>query len=362
MILSNNLIECSNKAHSTKRAKRSHTTRNVAARATVGTGITFSDIISKMEAIFVKSKTNILYFIIGILSEFIPGLDAVFTNYIKLDEATKVTDKFLPCFEKFKTSVQDTKNLASSPFSDMEAKSGSAAKGVKFCEEFKKTIFDYFVAAEKEDYADKAGIWDKMTPEWVLTASYNIGGKIASLDKFCKIIATSRAPKTKAIIIKKFGSVKEYEKECLYFHEKDCDNYNPAAAGIKVFAQKAYSYVSGIVDVGKCVYTLFDSGADPNIIKAKLIIGKLFTVNNFIDAAMGGMVGLVANILTFGIWGGLKGGYYIVQLVNKIASYREAAKLSTNAFQIGKIIGNCIMIVKSFIAGRRRLMKRKYRK
>ena len=91
-----------------------------------------------------------------------------------------------------------------------------------------------------------------------------------------------------------------------------------------------------------------------------MIIGKFFTSGDFIDAAMRGMVGVVANVLTGGLWGGVKGGYYLVELVRKISNFTQKTKESTNAYQLGKIIGNCVMIVKSFLLGRRRrLMKRK---
>jgi len=69
-------------------------------------------------------------------------------------------------------------------------------------------------------------------------------------------------------------------------------------------------------------------------------------------------VGVVLQIITLGAWGGLKAGYYLLELAEKIKKYYDDA-LKDAPFNIGNIVGNGLIIAKSLIAGRRRKLFRK---
>ncbi len=89
-------------------------------------------------------------------------------------------------------------------------------------------------------------------------------------------------------------------------------------------------------------------------------VAKLFA-GDFLAAGASAVLGVVANVLTLGIWGGIKGAYYLVKLGIQIKEfYDEMNKKDADlAFMAGSIIGRGILIAKSLLFGRRRRIKRK---
>lgn len=322
----------------------------------------FADILNILNTLVKKSAENVLFLIFGVISEFVDGFDKVLDSFEKLNKTTKVTKELASCFTGFGAKKEPV-DLSKSPFAAIEAKTGSVADKVKFCESFKENIHENYVKAEKEDAENNKSFWDAVSPDFLNKAVYSIGGKLASKEEFCKKPVTNKCPKLRTVLTKKFGSMKEYERQCLYFHSKDCDDFSPKTAGVKSFANDAYNYMSGLLKAGTCLNEKLSSNSSPGIIQAKAIIGKFFNAQDFVQSAMKGVLGTVANVLTGGLWGGVKGGYYLVKLVNKVNNFKANSVDHKTIYLVGKIIGNCIMIVKSILLGRRRrrLMRRRMR-
>merc|ERR1712160_159673 len=159
-----------------------------------------------------------------------------------------------------------------------------------------------------------------------------IAGKFDSKEKYCSyIVDTPYTPGVALELRKNFGDPKlgqpgsyignmgeeRFREQCLFFHRQDCQQFNPINAGITDFAKKAYKFYEAIVDAGKCIGEKLSDPNNKSIDIAKQQLMKYFTGNaagDFIKGAMGAVLGVVANIMTAGVWGGLKGAYYLVKL------------------------------------------------
>ena len=108
--------------------------------------------------------------------------------------------------------------------------------------------------------------------------------------------------------------------------------------------------LSELIDKTKfCLVNMFNLGE-----KNEPVI-KIFEKSGLNDA-LATAVWTIENIFTFGAWGEIKGGYYIIQLGLDIA---HAYQLTTEdlAFKIGKIFGKGMMIGKSLLLCKRKTKK-----
>lgn len=152
-----------------------------------------------------------------------------------------------------------------------------------------------------------------------------------------------------------------YKQQCLFFHSLDCQTYNPEHIGITAFAQRAYKYYNAIKESGKCIGQKLLNPTDADLIRIKDKLLKYFKGTDMIQSALSAVAGFVANIITLGIWGGVKGAYYLISLGYEIKEFwEEVAKPNAKdiAFKIGGIIGRAILIVKSILMGRRRFKRK----
>jgi hypothetical protein len=97
-----------------------------------------------------------------------------------------------------------------------------------------------------------------------------------------------------------------------------------------------------------------------NILGSETNAPKHFQKSFFHDM-IAGAVGLAANIFTLGAWGGIKGGYYLIQLALDLKKTYDNT-MKDAAFNVGKLIGQGVLIAKSAVLGRRILRHRKNKK
>lgn len=68
-------------------------------------------------------------------------------------------------------------------------------------------------------------------------------------------------------------------------------------------------------------------------------------------------LGVVANVLTFGAWGGIKGGYYLIELGLQLKELYDEITEDV-PFKIGKLVGKAIVIAESLLVGKRKFYRR----
>lgn len=305
-----------------------------------------SDIFTKITAEF-KKPENYFLFLLGVLSEFVPGIKASYPSLAPLAQ------EFIPCFNDFK---EDSSNPVLKEFEEMEKMFITPNDRKKYCEAMKTFISTGYVNCMSYNeqmkstslFAGLTGAAKGYTENLLLTKA-----------EFCeKLGARSQlnCPDVKNFLTKRYKSLANYEKQCLYFHQRDCDQFNPASSGITDFAKKAFRYYNSIKAAGSCIGIKLK---DPNPAIAqglKDLLLQLLSSADFVKSAAGSALGFVANIMTFGTWGALKGGYHLVKLGFKIHDFFTNMAIDTS-FKLGAIIGNAILIVKSILLGRRKRRK-----
>ena len=145
----------------------------------------------------------------------------------------------------------------------------------------------------------------------------------------------------------------QYIEQCEYFADKDCTTFAPSLKNITTFMKSAKGIFDTIWSTKDCIISALK--LIPGL--GDLINGLIEEVVTWAAKAAASVLGSVAlSFLTCGIWAGVKAAYYIIklgiQIYKVIQKYRETRKYDW--FAIGKIVGNAVDIVKSFIGMRRR--------
>jgi len=200
---------------------------------------------------------------------------------------------------------------------------------------------------------------DLHTLESIFSSSYGAldeieknGGAFAYLNYkwFTKketICGTFTLPNTQQFVIRKFGSIENYYNQCMYWLKASCSDYDPDSANLTEFARLAWGAAKSIMNQTQCVLGKVGSNSD----------FKQFLVPNLLDVASGIANGVV-HYLSFGSWGAIKAGYYLIRLGIQIHEFYD--KGEQTPYRVGKIFGTCATIVKSLLLGRRRRRLMKY--
>lgn len=310
-----------------------------------------ADLMAKIAAEF-KKPENYFLFTLGVLSEFVPGVKSSYPTLKPL------AMEFAPCFSNFE---KDKSNPVLEQFEKMEKMFGTTTDRVKHCEAMKSDIFTNFSICNQQ-----ADSLNKLSTKNILGGGI-IGGlaslgisaleaKKKSREEFCNGLWKLECNSLKGQLIQRFKNLDNYIEQCLYFHKKDCSVFNPASQGITEFAKNAFRYYAALKTAGTCIGMKLNDPKNTNLNAAKAALGKYFT-NDFITTAAGQMLGVVANVMTFGVWGALKGAYYLVKLGFQIYDFFNAMTPDTS-FKLGGIVGKAILIVKSIVLGRRRFLRK----
>merc|ERR1711957_759348 len=183
----------------------------------------------------------------------------------------------------------------------------------------------------------------------------------------CYVNGGKRAQK----LVQKFGSMEEYKKQCRYFIGIDCSRFDPSTKNLTSFFKTAYGMFGGIWNSITCIKDVL-----MNIPAFKKAAESL--ANKVLLGIVGAAASALGHYLTMGIWGGIKGAYYIVKVGIKISDFiqkhlkffdairnKTLGKedlmeiLRTQAFAFGEILSHAVSIIKSITIGRRRFKKLK---
>lgn len=164
-------------------------------------------------------------------------------------------------------------------------------------------------------------------------------------------ICTKNLQVQEAMITKKYGSLKNYEDQCKFFANFDCEKFDPETSDLLSFAKKVWGFVSKLYQGGNCIGAILQT--KPEFTKS---LSEYFK-KTYLDKIFNSMGDHAAHLLTLGVWGGLKAGYHLVELGLKIKDFYDGL-LSDPAFSLGGIVGKVILIIKSILVGRRRRFKK----
>jgi len=157
------------------------------------------------------------------------------------------------------------------------------------------------------------------------------------------------------------GFTKEsFIEQCIAFAELDCNNLGPSLTNMTSFFKSAKEiYVSAttqmtcIVDAIKLI---------PGVEEAMEEFDEAVTLFNdwFAQAVQGTYIGYALNVLTGGIWAGVKSAYYIIKLgvrvyqaIKKYTAEYTASGLF-NWLDYGEILGIAYQVGESLTGARRR--------
>lgn len=294
---------------------------------------------------------NILYFGLGVLSVFNTYFDTLYRNIqpviakfrqcaTSVVDAIKLVGTTLETKDKEEDSISKDKNII-----EFLANMKDNASQIAYCKKVKAENEEIYDRAEVKKNDRDYDIFDL----FALFFKTTVGKKFATSTEYCQQVYTLK-PKHQAEIAERFTSIENYIQQCMYFKELDCDKIN-AEPGIMDFIGKAYKYYKVINSVKTCIVNVLGSDDTKSNQFQK----------SFLHDIIAGAVGVTANIFTFGAWGGIKGGYWLIQLaIDLKTAYDDTMK--DLAFNIGKLIGKGVMIAKSIILGRRKLRHRKDRR
>ena len=95
---------------------------------------------------------------------------------------------------------------------------------------------------------------------------------------------------------------------------------------------------------------------DPTTIihKVKSNFENIFTLENGLKNVFNGAM----QYLTSGLWGGIKGSYHLIEILDEINNFKVRSLDVENLVPLGYIVGLCIRAVKMFASGGRKLRRR----
>jgi len=356
--IARNKLQSLSKSHShTKSARRAAKRSTTLTKKTVMLGEAenvmtlyelFTSILPQVE--------NLFKFVMGFICEHV---SEICTIYTKIKQATAVWTNVKTCFETIKTSYTTiTKNLDSTTQETLQKVEVQGAKthgDETLCKTVKVQIKKTF-----EDNTSGLGaifgfVATLLLPgsghvvQGVTNSLVSMSQPLHDIDSMCNSYTDHR----KAELIEQFGSLARYKEQCEYFAKQDCSQFNPATVNIKEFFKKVVGIAGAVKESVKCIFDTIKSVTD--LFNISEIIGKWLAK---LAAKIG--INIAANVLTLGIWAGIKAAYYIVKLGIKIYKFIVAWKAgNADVFELGRIIANAGDIIQSLMAMRRKrkLMK-----
>lgn len=316
-------------------------------------------------------EENILYFLLGILSEFSPAFDAFYKS-IKgyIGEIKQCYSAISKAFDEISSKIKEkaeapekiknNKNIAA-----FYAKTEDPEKIKSYCESVKKETEEVLDLSQLTQQNRQYDIFSEIVAI-IKKAKFKL---FASNIEYCTQVYYLKTTPTEDII-KKFGSVKFFVKQCIFFKNLSCDKMN-LEIGLVEFVTKALKYYDMSNNLLTCIVSIYDEingndkdkkkkdekkdgkkGEKKDEKKDPVILGSTLLT----DALANGL-GLVANIFTLGTWGGVKGGYYLIKIAIDLKEIWDDVNKNF-PYKVGKLIGKGILVAKSVILGKRRRNKK----
>jgi len=296
-----------------------------------------SEVLARMTDLTKKSALSWFYLIMGVIGEYIPDLGKQWAA-IK-----NIADQFKGCVTAFPENAYDASKISN--VKSFENKYNSKDEKEKFCMKAKEDVHKFYIAAHDEN------------PDGSAMPTFT--GWFKSKAKICEDINKYKVPKLKAKIAKEYGSYQEFYGQCVYFQEVDCDTFEPMTGGLTSFTDKVSKTIQSITVGGECIGKTLMAGTGADMEKVKKVLKGLFGSGiGILQFLLQNALGAVANVVTMGLWGGVKAGYYLIDLGFGIKQVYDKIKGPHDwrdvMWFIGELFGKAIKIVKSLILGRRR--------
>jgi len=322
----------------------------------------------------VQTPIHIAFFTMGILSNWFPKIEDI---YIKIKDLHYF---FNPCYNLTKKTWAMIKGHSKSQETDPSKKAEHDKEQSGIQEEIAQEE-DKIAEFEKKDdeTSDKKKkkickkakelihkIWLKAVDEYFENKSKNeklayvSGSDSIPSENYCKYPLLPDAPKAHKIIKKNFESQEEFYDICIRLRETgDCGNYQPDNKGAWYFLKKTLKFTLFMKNGAQCVFHMIkvggkddESGTPANQEVMSMADSALGTweVTKTLFKEFGA---LILHVLSFGIWGALRAAWNIIKLTLKIYIMVKRF-LFDLPFNLGKLVGTGIKIMKAFIAGRRR--------
>lgn len=164
-------------------------------------------------------------------------------------------------------------------------------------------------------------------------------------------------------INKEFENEENFKEICLSFKEKnDCSKFNPDNSGAWNFIAKTAKYAIFIKNGASCIVNILKAGGKheakgtsvPENTEISTLANKALGAWSTTKLIVKEFGALLLHILSAGIWGTLRAAWNLLKLGSNIL------KLAVNIakdipYQLGNLVGLVMKILKSLVAGRRRL-------
>jgi len=298
-----------------------------------------------------KGKDSLLVFL-GILSKFFD--EEKFDALVKSKLDALLDSKILECFKDTVAIQEQQLNQAKPYFEKAERVMGlmnDKTKRENYCELMKYQARAVWIF-QKEKKTDLATLDKIFSDNHTAIEQIKNSGSLNWLNYTAftfkdTICSEFKLKATEEKIKEKFGTIANYTKQCMFWLKASCSDYNPDSADLTQFAQKAWTSAKGIMDKMNCAITKVQYNSS----------FKDFLKPNLLNVASGIANGVI-HYLSFGSWGAIKAGYYLIRLGIQIHEFYN--KGEQTPYRVGKILGTCAQIVKSLLVGRRRRRLMKY--
>jgi hypothetical protein len=308
---------------------------------------------------------NITYFIMGILSNWLPKIKDL---YLKIK---KIKHFFDPCY------VAITKTLkmirGTSVESDPAKKEDHDKEQAKIQEDIQKQE-TRIQSAENDDNAKpekkaKACKETKELLEKIFTKAYNqryshlsknerdanMRGIIGTNNpKLCETALSPESEKAQKLIKKNFDNEEHYSEVCKIFRETgDCGNFNPDNSKAWNYIKKTLKYGLLVLSGGKCMFNLIKGGGVTHNVEISSLASTAIGTWAITKSVFKEFGSFLLHIFTFGVWGVIRAAWNILILALKmkilISNFVEDIP-----FKLGELVGLGIKIAKALVSGRRK--------
>jgi hypothetical protein len=308
-----------NSNYTKKRAKISTNRRVHSKTKTKG----IATILTNLQNAF-SQPGNILNFVLGVLGEFIPAIDS-----IKGAISPAVLQATGECNSLFQIGT-DQKTI--NGFAEMENKLANVQDKQKFCQDTKKNIEMAYLYSQAGEEPSLVGFLK--LPGAIFSSAFS------SAEDICNSIYTNTNKRNKANeILQLYSTKEEFLKECNFFRKISCSEFDPEISGIAAFAKQCTAYYNAVNKFANCL-------------KAKIPVGdrlaEIFSAENLLKTLIMNGASVIANIMSFGVWGGLNGAYHLIKLGIMIKNYLDTPNKDP-AYRIGAIVGRAMKIILSVV-------------
>ena len=302
--------------------------------------ISLNFILEKLKEI-VSDPENIIYFALGVMSVFNSSFDTFYKKIKTIFQYVR------PCFEiineigmELPGAVDLNKLNENQIFKQVDSYFFAVENKEEYCNLVQEEIRETFIEANGERNGNSRDWKSNFNKIPVLPyVTYWIYSKIISDEEKCKIIYLQQTPKTQNKIVEIFGSLREYEYQCIYFSGVNCEDLNSEQFGLLNFILKVYNHYKIIDSAKTCIINLITSAEPSNPLRK---IYEEYILNYVIDSVFGFFIKIFD--LDYFKW--MKIVYDIINLGYELAELYERVTEDL-PFKFGQIFGKVIIILKS---------------